>query len=222
MKFKLITLMTCLLVFAFSVAAQNSIKLFDAVSIDANAQIPLLYKNSSGVFGSRQVTLSCPTGEAPRSQLTGPGGGWFVVDNIVTINRENACGVAWNCYGSTLADPLAFIGEPVLPYYSGVAPMDVSNLITKSGTYTFELVDFGYTFGSTDVYLNTTCSIGTVSNTKDNTDDPSKNNSKPGDGEVTQICHRDFGKPGQKTLSVGPAALAAHLSHGDVAGPCGE
>jgi len=39
--------------------------------------------------------------------------------------------------------------------------------------------------------------------------------------EVTgQICHRDFGKPKVKTLTVGVAAIPAHVAHGDTAGPC--
>ena len=39
--------------------------------------------------------------------------------------------------------------------------------------------------------------------------------------EVTgQICHRDFGKPKVKTLTVGVAAIPAHVAHGDQQGPC--
>ncbi|MCA1623376.1 MAG: choice-of-anchor C family protein [Acidobacteria bacterium] len=37
---------------------------------------------------------------------------------------------------------------------------------------------------------------------------------------VTQICHRNSGKKGSKTLTVGASAVAAHLAHGDSVGPC--
>jgi len=37
---------------------------------------------------------------------------------------------------------------------------------------------------------------------------------------TAQICHRDFGKPKQKTLIVGVSAVPSHLAHGDTAGPC--
>jgi len=40
------------------------------------------------------------------------------------------------------------------------------------------------------------------------------------DNITAQICHRDFGKPKEKTLIVGVSAIAAHLKHGDYAGPC--
>ena len=34
------------------------------------------------------------------------------------------------------------------------------------------------------------------------------------------ICHRNFGKKGEKTLMVSPSAIPAHLAHGDTPGPC--
>jgi len=36
------------------------------------------------------------------------------------------------------------------------------------------------------------------------------------------VCHRNFGKKGQKTLMVSPSAVPAHLAHGDTQGPCPE
>lgn len=35
-----------------------------------------------------------------------------------------------------------------------------------------------------------------------------------------RVCHRNNGSKGQKTLTVGRAALDAHLAHGDYLGPC--
>ena len=39
---------------------------------------------------------------------------------------------------------------------------------------------------------------------------------------LSGVCHRNFGKKGQKTLMVDPHAVAAHLAHGDTPGPCEE
>ena len=45
----------------------------------------------------------------------------------------------------------------------------------------------------------------------------------PGDPEIPEgVCHRNFGKKGQKTLMVSPSAIPAHLAHGDTIGPCEE
>jgi hypothetical protein len=80
-------------------------------------------------------------------------------------------------------------------YYS-IAPVDVSSQIAASGNYVFNVRDISWTFGSTEVYLNTTCST------------------------VSQVCHRDNGRRGSKTLTIGGSAVAAHLGHGDTQGPC--
>jgi choice-of-anchor C domain-containing protein len=37
---------------------------------------------------------------------------------------------------------------------------------------------------------------------------------------TTQVCHRNSGKKGSKTLTVGASAVSAHLDHGDSPGPC--
>jgi hypothetical protein len=37
---------------------------------------------------------------------------------------------------------------------------------------------------------------------------------------TTQVCHQNSGKKGSKTLTIGVSAVAAHLDHGDYAGPC--
>ena len=39
---------------------------------------------------------------------------------------------------------------------------------------------------------------------------------------LTGVCHRNFGKKGQKTLMISPHALRAHLDHGDTPDPCAE
>jgi choice-of-anchor C domain-containing protein len=39
---------------------------------------------------------------------------------------------------------------------------------------------------------------------------------------VNQVCHRNNGSKGSKTLNIGAPAVAAHLAHGDDPGPCSE
>jgi|GEM_PF-2729313 len=193
MKIRFMLLMLTLVVTASAAAAQNTVKLFDAVAIDAGAQF--------GPFASTQVYLSCPLGGPTNSILSGPDGGQMIVDNVITVNGSTVCGRLRNCFSYTLLDPMKMVGEPVETSYAGVNPINVSRMITGSGLYTFELYDFGYTFGSTDIYLSSSCGIVT-------------------ENDKVPVCHRNMGRPGTKTLSVGPAALAAHIGHGDAEGPC--
>jgi hypothetical protein len=66
------------------------------------------------------------------------------------------------------------------------------------GLYTFSLTDFAYTYASSALSLITSCSV------KD------------------KVCHFDSGKKGHKTLTVGAAAIPAHLNNhaGDYLGAC--
>lgn len=192
MKLRLVLLAVSLAAFSQIAAAQNTVKLFDAVNIDVSTKI--------GPYATKDVYLSCPVGGRNQVLLTGPNGGSFVVDNFVTINGERACGKGQNCFSSA-SNPYLFVGEPVEMSYVGVGPVDITNQVRDSGLYTFALYDAGYTYGSTDLYLTTSCGITT-------------------DSTQSQICHRNMGKPGQDTLTVGPASVAAHLAHGDTEGPC--
>ena len=200
MKFRLILIAFCLMAFSSAALAQNSVKLFDPVAITSSDPSTLLSYNAVAPFGTTQVYLSCPVGEKPEATLTGPYGGKLVVDNYVTINGTNVCPNG-NCFVSVFADPVNYLGDSVNSSYLGVDPIDVSNVITGSGLYTFSFVDYGYTLASSEVYLNTSCSFAPA---------------------ASQVCHRDNGNKGQKTLTVGPAALSAHLAHGDSEGPCSE
>jgi hypothetical protein len=198
-------LVLCLAAISPSVFAQNSIKLFDPVAITSSDSSLLWSYNSAASFGTVQVYLSCPAGEKPQASLTGPFGGPLVVDNFLTVNGTNVCdGQDKSCFSSTFANPINYLGEPANSSYMGVDPIDISRQITGSGLYTFSLVDFGYTLASSEVYLNTSCSFASAASV------------------ASQVCHRDYGKKESKTLTVGPAALAAHLAHGDSEGPCSE
>jgi hypothetical protein len=172
-------------------AAQNTVKLFDAVPIDVST--------TDRAFASKQVYLNCPAGGQNQSWLTGPNGGQLVVDNYALLNGEIVTGPWGNLFNTTFADPIFYVGEPMEMAYYGINPVDVSAKIQTSGLYTFELYDYGYTFGSNEVYLTTSCSFA---------------------ADKTQVCHKNMGQSGAKTLTVGPESLAAHLAHGDTEGPC--
>lgn len=199
MKIRSILLILCLIALSPAVFAQSSIKLFDPVAITSSDASLLLTYDSATSFGTTQVYLSCPVGEKPQATLTGPYGGKLVVDNFITVNGKNVCD--GNCFSSAFANPVNYLGESTNSSYMGVDPIDVSSQINGSGLYTFSLMDYGYTLASSEVYLNTSCSIVPA---------------------ASQICHRDNGNKGEKTLTVGPAALSAHLAHGDTEGPCSE
>jgi len=202
MKIRSILLILCLIALSPAVFAQSSIKLFDSVAVTSSDASLLWSSNSAASFGTVQVYLSCPVGEQPQAMLTGPYGGPLVVDNYLTVNGTNVCnGLEKSCFASTFANPINYLGEPANSSYMGVGPIDISDQITGSGLYTFSLMDLGYTLTSSEVYLNTSCSIVPA---------------------ASQICHRDNGKQGAKTLTVGPSALSAHLAHGDTEGPCSE
>ena len=197
MKLRLVLLAVSLAVFSQIAAAQNTIKLFDPVAIDVTSK--------TGSFGTKQINLTCPAGGSKYSAITGPNGGPFIVDNYVLINGTTVSASADNMFGGVFAEPMALVGEPMDMAYIGVNPVDVTARINASGSYTFDLYDYGYTYGSTELNLVTDCWITT---------EPIIVSSD------TQICHRNMGKTGQKTLTVGAASLAAHLAHGDTEGPC--
>ncbi len=198
MKMNILLSLFCLVIFSPTLFAQTNIKLFDATPIDSrDGSLPMGFEHAVE-FGTKEVYLSCPLGA--QSTISGPGGGNFIVDNYLTINNVNICpgGAESSCFSGTFNDPAHYIGEMMEISYYGIAPVDVSGYITGSGNYTFNVKDISWTFGSSEVYLNTTCST------------------------VSQVCHRDNGRRTQKTLTIGGSAIAAHLNHGDTQGPCGQ
>lgn len=210
MKTKLTLIATCLLVLAAGAAAQNRIKLFDPVSITVSDPNVMLNSNPYGSFRSVEVYLSCTNRST--STLTGPDNGPLVVDNMLLVGNTNVC-PGGSCFMTTF-DPIQYVGMPVESSYRGVAPIDISRQTTSTGLYTFTLLDFGYTYGSSAVYLNTSCSITPV-----NTPDPDPD---PETAGHSMICHRDNGNRERQTLLVGSSAVPAHLAHGDTLGACGQ
>ena len=202
MKTFLLLLALTLAATAQSSIAQNSIKLFDATPIDVSVD------TQPRAFATKQINLTCPVGVTAQAILSGTNGGQFAVDNAIMINREWAGGTDL-LFSGVIADPMFYVGESMETSYLGVQPLNVSGQIKSSGSYTFELLDWGYTFGNTDIYLNTNCSLSSSSLTSDPVDS-------------NTICHRNMGTTGQRTLTVGANAVKAHLAHGDTLGPCSQ
>ena len=217
MNKKFILLVIFTLSFAAVASAQNRIRLFDPVAISASDYNMIANASPWGAYRSVQVYLSCPSGRSD-SVISGPNDGDFIVDNALTINNEGICD--GNCF-TLIGDPTAYLGQPVETAYRGMRPVNVSRKITATGLYTFTLLDAGYSYGNTAVYLNTSCSIYPINTPTDPdptpTPTPTPTTTPTGD---TVICHRDNGNRGSQTLTIGPSAIAAHLAHGDTLGAC--
>ena len=179
-----------------STMAQNTMKLFDATAITtSDTSYPWNPRNPM-IFGQKDVYLSCPLGGPSQTYLTGPNNSFLIVDDFFTLNGNNICPEEWDCFAGLIASPASALGMPMESAYLGVPPIDVSDKITGSGTYSFVISDYGFDYGSSEIYLHTSCSFGTY------------------------VCHRNNGKAANKTLAVGIDAVASHLAHGDTEGPC--
>jgi len=196
MPTKITLIIFIVLVFCASAFAQNTMKLFDATPIAPSSTAYAWNPRQPMIFNEKDVYLSCPLGGSNTTYLTGPNNGSLIVDDFFTVNGNNVCPDEWDCFAGLLAPPSTAIGLPIESAYMAIAPLDISSQITGSGTYTFVLSDYGFDYGSTEVYLHTSCSFGTY------------------------VCHHNNGKSAQKTLAVGTNAVAAHLAHGDTEGPC--
>jgi hypothetical protein len=215
-----------LMTFAGAASAQNSIKLFDPVLIGGSDYNMIANARPWGMYKEVQVYLSCPTSGRFTSTVSGPNGGNLIVDNALLINGYTIC-QSTNCYSSLIQDPGSLLGMPVEMAYEAVSPISVTRDISASGLYTFSLVDFGYTFGNTAVYLNTACTIIPVNTPEEPTPTPTPSPSPTPDPNTrtggTVICHRDNGNNGgSQTIEVGGSAVEAHLAHGDTLGACGQ
>lgn len=188
-----------LLVLTFSITTaygQNTVKLFDAMPISLTSTTVAWNPRTPMIFNSKDVYLSCPIGGPSYTYISGPNSGNLIVDNFFTMNGDNICPDEWNCFAGAFANPGQAVGLPMGSAYLGVEPIDVSSRITGSGVYSFVLSDFSYYYGNSEIYLHTSCSLGSY------------------------VCHRSNGNAQPKTLAVEGKNLAAHLAHGDTEGPC--
>ena len=196
MKIRIIFAMFCVLAITPAVFAQTTIRLFDPLPSTVSDPMFPLYApfdfNTAISFGEKQIFLTCPVDAT--SVLSGPNGSDFFVDNFLTVNGMNICpgGPQGNCFSA---------------FYSPVAPIDISSLLTPgTNLYTFNLMDYGAAYMNSAIDLTTTCT---------------QVKGYPVNQEGYPVCHRDNGKREQKTIYVGSQnAVQAHLNHGDTLGPC--
>lgn len=198
MKPILLTIAFIILTLGSTANAQYSAKLFDPVAI-SHSQSGVEWSLESAVsFRTAEVYLTCPVNGA-EATLSGPNGGGLIVDNFLTLNGVNVHAASWDLFNGVFISPWEMIGQPVETSYYPVAPIDISARLTGTGVYRFDLMDYGDLLGSSAVYLNTNCSLDSTA----------------------QVCHRNNGRAGNRTLTIGESAVAAHLAHGDTLGPCG-
>jgi len=211
--FGMMLAMFCVLAIVPAVFAQTTIRLFDPVAIQPSPGDNFVRKEY--IFGTTQVYLACPVN--PTGTLSGPNGGDLIVDDQLLVNGTNVCPKVLNddgvlvdggCISGTVGgDPLAFRGQPAQNGYLPVNPIDISNQLTAGANlYTFNLLDFVYSYGSSEINLTTTCTVFNRT------------------AEGFPVCHSNNGKKGQKTIYVDSLEdVNAHLNHHDgrdYVGPC--
>ena len=199
MKTNLFLVAFCLLILSNTGLSQNTYKIFEPTPIALSS---LNANNDIFTFNTSEFHLSCPVNTIPYAFITGPNGGTFVTDDIFLINNTNICPESNGdriCFDSTISDPRQYLGMPMEFSYIGVNPVNVSNVVSSSGRYVFEMKDGGYTYGNTEIYLTTSCEL---------------------DQQQSQLCHRNYGKREGTTITPGAPSFDAHLAHGDTLGPC--
>ncbi len=192
--------MFCVLAITPAVFAQTTIKLFDPVNLNADDTI-----TQPTSFGTTTVYLSCPTNQT--GILSGANGGSLIVDDFFTVNGENVCPNG-SCF--SFADDNSFFTArdfpglfPVDFFYGGVGPLEIQ-LAAGINPYTFNLVNGGGSYGSTEINLTSTCTVVPA----------------PPAFPVA-ICHQNNGKKGEKTIYVDDQeSVDAHVRHGDSVGAC--
>jgi hypothetical protein len=207
MKLRIVLGMMFILATATAGFSQTTINLFEPIAIGDsdpmfdNAEETNTYNFNDAIsFGTTTVFLACSANDVTR--VTGANGGGFIADNFLTLNGVNICpnGAQASCYSNVNGDPKVSLNQPVETRYSPVPAQDISSITTEGvNAYTFSLMDYGYTLGSSAINLETTCT----------------------QMQGFPVCHLNNGKKGQKTIFVDSQdAVAAHERHGDTAGPC--
>ena len=193
-------------------------KVFEPVAVTVSTPPTGTYTDytSATAFGSKQYYISClNTQVAPWAKLSGSNNlndtPNLIVDNYIQVERhdesggdvENYCpnieaagcfsGVDWSTGG-----PLAHVTEAASAVYLPVAPQEITTVLAADvlRLYTFRLMDWGYTYASSALWLHTNCFI------------------------IDEVCHQDKGKKQYKTLTLDASAISAHLAHGDDIGAC--
>ena len=172
-------------------------------------------------YQTTSVFLSCPVGAtAWVSGDNGTGrnvGHSLIVDNYIQVQTNlldpntiqnipldrSALYSGQNVYpyiGPYLGKPVDWSNNgAILAAYQAVADQPVA-LLTGDAVYTFNLMDWGYTYGNSAVWLKTSCTVN------------------------DKVCHKDNGAKGDKTLTRDPNGYVAHLANHqyDTPGACAD
>lgn len=203
--------------FAQTTEDNNTYNLFQPVPVTMS---PSSTQTENFTFGTKQIFLSCPTGEEPFALLTGPNGGGLIADNQITVNGTNVCPNGGSCFNREGFTTFPEAGDPVQEHYNTVGPIDISDYLmttNTSGVYrlVFNLVDLASTsqnaYGSSEINLVTSCDLVSgypVCHQNNRNKSRVARGRTPRDGEYKTIyvqTEEDF---------------QSHLNHGDQPGPC--
>jgi hypothetical protein len=179
---------------------RNAVKLFTATPVTESA--PCVVPGACSplrdrvVFDQTEVLLACRAHPSAVLSSTPDGRGRLVVDNFIEVNGTDVCagGVLAEGVEHCFSPPvIPVLGTPAATAFQSVAPLDVSDDMPKGkAIVTFSLVDYGLIYANTDIWLVTDCKLH----------------------QKASICHKP-GTPAEKILTVGTAAIAGHLRHGD-------
>ena len=113
-------------------------------------------------YASTSVMLDFIAGDTAVISSTPDGTGPIVIDNFLTINGENVCDnvegqfFPLNCFGPVI-NPTVPTGILIQNVLTPIPPIDVSSFIPVGiTTVLFELRDYGFIAGNSDLFLVTT------------------------------------------------------------------
>jgi hypothetical protein len=204
----------CTFFAALTLHAQSSIQVFSPVNVRPSAS-GTGYGSSAVAFNSATLNLSCPAGAVPTATLssTADGTGNVLVDNLIQLSVTTSSGTTTPvnvCQGGTSdntpdgttqqdcfttayqtpasAGTLNGMNPDTLTANGGVAPINISsNLPSGGGSFqlNINLVDEGGWLASSTIYLNTSCSQGSVTGPAQISGNPISNTS-PTLAQLTQ------------------------------------
>lgn len=124
-------------------ALSSAFLITDGVPIQNSASTHHWVFHSSNIYaplagGQRAFISSDPSG-------TGP----IVVDNGMYVNGRFIDGL----FARTFNDPRSNLGRSALVSYAAVEAIDVTNDYRADGQWSIRLVDYGYTYASSRLYL---------------------------------------------------------------------
>jgi hypothetical protein len=191
-----------------SPAFADTMKLLDAVPLSYQSLGPAGDPITAIAFAGTSRVLQCDTLPVQATlSSTADGTGPVVVDNFLTVNGVDVCvGGYYGCGNQNNCNVSCFqgffwgspVGSPASTSYYGVPALDISaQLLPGRNNVTFEVLDWGAPYASSEIWLITNCTME----------------------QDDAVCHKP-GTPAEKTLHLPQAAVPGHLGHGDYPGAC--